>query len=288
MATSRAEQDTEDDVSILPAGRKARVGPDIGEAVQRHLPIAVPHWPPLRLSRQGVLLILLGIALGALVAANLQTKPKPAVTREEYPRQVMTDTIARLEAEQADLKRTITDLRRMITERQEQAAAAKTTLAGISKAIEAHRHAAGTTALKGQGIRLTLDDSAIKSIPAGDDPSFYIVHEYQLRDVVNALWAAGAEAIAINGERLVTTSSIYCVGSTILVNNTRLSAPYELTVIGNPQALEEAMNNPNILKSLKTRVKVYGLQFKLVKHREVAVPAFNGSMVTRYASPEVE
>lgn len=266
------------------AGRKASVAPAMAQAVPHRQIISLPSWQGIRLSRQGLLLALLGLALGALVTANLQTKPRAPVTREEYPRQIAASTIGRLEAEQTELKRAIANLRRAIAERQEQAVAAKSTLAGLSQELEQQKSAAGMTALKGPGLRVVLDDTASKTIPAGDDPSFYIVHEYQLRDVVNVLWGAGAEAIAINNERLVTTSSIYCVGSTILVNNTRLSNPYELAVIGDPQALDEALNNPNNLKSLKTRVKVYGLQFKWPRLRELTVPAYNGSLVLKYTS----
>jgi uncharacterized protein YlxW (UPF0749 family) len=274
----------EDGVSIEVAGGGT---PSVSAAKgsgQRHALVDLPHLATFRLSKQGLLLLLLGIALGALVAANLQSKAKPLPTRDDYPRQIAAYTIERLEAEQAELKRQIVELRHAIAERQEQAATEKSALAGINAALEQQKSAAGMTALKGPGIRLVLDDSAANAIPAGDDPSFYIIHEYQLRDVVNLLWGAGAEAIAINNERLVTTSSIYCVGSTILVNNTRLSAPYELVVIGDPQTLEDALNNPSNLKSLKTRIKVYGLQLKVARQREVTVPPFNGSLVTRYAS----
>ena len=52
--------------------------------------------------------------------------------------------------------------------------------------------------------------------------------------MLNLLWLAGAEAVSLNGERVVATTSIYCVGSTILVNDTRLSPPYEFLAIGDP------------------------------------------------------
>lgn len=237
------------------------------------------------LSRQGLILALLAVALGTLVAANLQTKPKPQITAEDYPRQIAAGTIERLEGEQAELKRRIAELRRTVAERQDQVAATRTTLSGLNQSLEKQKMAAGVTALKGPGLHVVMDDSGSKAIPAGDDPSFYLVHEYQLRDVVNLLFAAQAEAVAINGERIVASTSIYCVGSTILVNNTRLSAPYEVIAIGDYKALEDALNRPNNLKSLKTRVKVYGVQLKWQRQREVTVPAFDGSVVVKYASP---
>ena len=69
--------------------------------------------------------------------------------------------------------------------------------------------------------------------PLGDDAANYLIHDFELRDVASLLWLAGAEAVAINDERLVASTSIYCVGSTIIVNNTRLSPPYEIRALGN-------------------------------------------------------
>jgi uncharacterized protein YlxW (UPF0749 family) len=127
-----------------------------------------------------------------------------------------------------------------------------------------------------------LDDSAVTKIPTSEDPSMYIVHEYQLRDVVNVLWAAGAEAISINGERMVGPSSIYCVGSTILINDVRTSPPYEFLVIGDQARLEAALGDAANLKALKGRIKVYGLQFNQQRLKEVLVPAYTGSLDVRH------
>jgi uncharacterized protein YlxW (UPF0749 family) len=144
--------------------------------------------------------------------------------------------------------------------------------------------AAGVIPLKGPGLRVVLDDSNVPTIPAGDDPAFYLIHEYHLRDIVNALWQAGAEAISINGERMVGASSIYCVGSTIMVNSTRLSPPYEISAIGDSAAMDDWVNNPAVLRELKTRIKVYGLQFKTVRSQNLVAPAYTGSTTVKYAS----
>jgi uncharacterized protein YlxW (UPF0749 family) len=132
-------------------------------------------------------------------------------------------------------------------------------------------------------MRIVLDDSSVKTIPPKEDPELYIVHEYQLRDVVNVLWSAGAEAISINGERVVEPTSIYCVGSTILVNDTRTSPPYEFLVVGDQARLEGALGDAANLKALKSRIKLYGLQFTAQKQRELALPAYTGGLEVRVA-----
>lgn len=227
---------------------------------------------------------LMGLTLGMYLASSWMTEaPQPAI-RPEGSRAHVAEAILRLESEQAELKKTVGQLREQIAAQQAQSANAKTALTEIGAELETQKMNAGMTALKGPGLQVIVDDSSGKTIPAGDDPNSYIIHEYHLRDVINALWQAGAEAIAINGERVVGTTSVYCVGSTIMVNSTRLSPPYEIVAIGDPAAMDEWLNNQNVLKEFKTRIKLYGLQFKTARSETVTVPAYTGSLTLKYAS----
>lgn len=99
---------------------------------------------------------------------------------------------------------------------------------------------AGDLEMHGKGIKLVLDDSKIASKP-GENPNLYIIHDDDLLRVINELRAAGAEAIAINGERIVAMSEIRCAGPTLSVNNNRSAPPYEIKAIGNPNNLESAL-----------------------------------------------
>ncbi len=82
---------------------------------------------------------------------------------------------------------------------------------------------------------------------------------------------------------MIEIASIYCVGSTILVNDTRTSPPYEFLVIGDQAGLEAALGDAANLKALKSRIKLYGLQFTAQKQREVALPAYTGGLDVRVA-----
>jgi len=236
----------------------------------------------LRIRRGTLGLTLLAVILGVYLAAQWQSRPRPVGAAPEYRREVAAQTIERLEAEQADLKRQIADLRAQLGARQA-ATAAQPDLAELSAELDEAKLLAGTVAVHGPGIRVLLDDSAVRTIPPKDDPAMYIVHDYQLRDVVNALWAAGAEAISINGERIVAPTSIYCVGSTILVNDTRTSPAYEFLVVGDPARLDAALADSANLKALKGRVKSYGLQFSTQRLKDVSVPAYVGGLDVRHA-----
>ncbi len=227
---------------------------------------------------------LVALILGLFLSMEWQAPVARAPITSDYPRELSRDTIRRLEAEQKDLKQAIADLRAELATLQKDAAGRKSALAGLNTELDSQRMLAGMVPLVGPGIQVILDDSSVKSIPSGEDASHYIVHDYDIRDVVSLLWQAGAEAIAISGERVVASTSIYCVGSTILVNDTRMSPPYRVVAIG-PPTMEEWLNSPARLQKLKQDVRQYGVQLKITQEKNLSVPAFTGRFTTRFANP---
>lgn len=99
---------------------------------------------------------------------------------------------------------------------------------------------AGLTEVKGLGIRITLDDAKTYT-NASDDPNYYLIHEEYIRQIVNWLWNGGAEAIAVNGQRIMTTTEIFCSGSYIQINGTRQMAPYIIEAVGDQHNLQSAL-----------------------------------------------
>ena len=89
----------------------------------------------------------------------------------------------------------------------------------------------GSAPLSGPGLVVTLDDSSQPRSPTGD-PNDLVVHEADIQTVVNALWGAGAEAVAINGQRLTAGSAVRCAGNTLLLHGTLHTPPYEIAAIG--------------------------------------------------------
>jgi uncharacterized protein YlxW (UPF0749 family) len=234
-----------------------------------------------QVGRGTLALTLCAVLLGALLVAQLQTElPRPA--ESDTRTGLAATTIERLEREAAELKKSIKESRERIAVLGRQASTGAAHFAELSQELERQKVLAGVVPLRGRGISVVLDDTTATRIPADADPGNYIVHEYQLRDVLNLLWQSGAEAVALNGERIVATTSIYCVGSTILVNDTRLSPPYEFLVIGDPAALESALNSPANLKAIRARVKSYGIQLAIARQASVTVPAFTGSFDAKH------
>ena len=238
------------------------------------------------------LLLLGGIAAGALLSVTWQKSgtgtlsalPSSPITRQSG-REIVASTIARLEAEQAELKKQIADLRSRLNDLQSTEASRRTTLSELNQAIERQRMAAGLVAVHGPGIIATFDDSTDTSIPQNEDPANYIIHDYDLRDVLNTLWIAGAEAISVNGERVVDSTSLYCVGTTVICNATRLSPPYEVRAIGDPAVLAAALQGHPQMDKFNQRARIYDLPVTIEQKPDLLIPAYNGSFVFKYARP---
>ncbi|MDQ7843939.1 MAG: DUF881 domain-containing protein [Armatimonadota bacterium] len=151
--------------------------------------------------------------------------------------------LRRAETQRRAMEEEVAALREQVAEMRRIAAGAEGELRRLSGELDYLRALAGLTALAGPGLVIVLRDSDRVPLP-GEDPNNVLIHYTDLQAIVNDLWAAGAEAIAINGERLFVGSSIQCVGATILVNHRRLAPPFRVEAIGNPEALRTYLLRP--------------------------------------------
>ena len=150
--------------------------------------------------------------------------------------------------------------------------------------VERLKEFAGEVPLEGKGIQLILDDSKVTA-QVGENPNLYIIHDDDLLRVINELRAAGAEAISINGERLVSTSEIRCAGPTLSVNNNRSAPPYVILAIGNPSNLASALK---LRGGVLDTFKFWGIQAELTMPEVVKIPAFKGRRTFEYAQAAEE
>ncbi|MGH2457260.1 MAG: DUF881 domain-containing protein [Chloroflexota bacterium] len=241
-------------------------------------------WSTARDQRRTLTLTVLGVVLGVFIVAQWQTPLASPATDSTSRDVAIHGTIDRLETEQSQLKKQIADLRARTSAEQQQISRGKSASDNLGKALATQRMLAGTVPVQGKGIDILLDDSNSQQLLPSDDPDNYIVHEYQIRDIVNLLWGAGASAISVNGERFVNSTSVYCVGSTILINDTRTSPPYHILAVGDESSLEQALDDGNSLRDLKARAQVYGVVLKVVNAGMVTVPAYDGSFDLKHTA----
>jgi len=235
-----------------------------------------------RMPKGHVSLAFVLLILGILLSTSFNTHRHLRRSTTELRKKGLIEVVKDLENDRNVLKDQLQDLSTDINKFEEKAAAEEGVLASFTGELKSQKLAAGFLPVVGPGVAVTLGDSP--QIPAGKDPSNYIIHDYDLRVVVNALWAGGAEAIAINNQRLISTSSIRCAGNTILVNYTRLASPYKVKAIGSPEKLIESLNqNYEVKPLLKGYAKALALSIETREVSKHKLPAYNGSIGVEYA-----
>ena len=147
---------------------------------------------------------------------------------------------------------------------------------------------AGLTDVTGNGIIVTMKDGGNQGVDGTIyNDGYGIVHDTYLLTIVNELRAAGAEALSINGERILATSEIRCVGPTVSVNNTKQAAPFEIRAIGNPDTLESALRMPG---GAIEGASFYGIEVSIKKSNKLLIKKYTGASTFKYAQvvePEV-
>ncbi len=155
----------------------------------------------------------------------------------------MTGRITRGEIDERELKRLsseVAKLRDENTKLQNAVVGNSQQAKVLNEALQSVKTWAGLTAIEGPGITVTMSDSQNLDLLENDR----IIHDNDLMRIVNELWAAGAEAIEINGHRLVARSTIRCVGPVIQVDSRVVSTPVHIRAIGNTDDLYNSLNLP--------------------------------------------
>ena len=102
------------------------------------------------------------------------------------------------------------------------------------------------------------------------DPQSYLIHDRDIRDVVNELRAAGAEAVTVNGQRITVSSSIRCAGPIVLINQDEMATPFIIQAIGDPDKLLSALN---IRNGVLDQIRTFGSDMAHAEKKSVAAPA---------------
>jgi len=230
--------------------------------------------------------ITLGVALlglGFLIAAQAAGEgPRVRYTTQERP--PLLATASELQAKQDELKAQILDLRAQISALEGSSAGSAATVKQLNDDLEEARLAAGLIPLSGTGIVLQMEDSQ-QPVAEGDSGDDYLVGARDIRTVVEELWLAGAEAVAVNGERMTPTSAIIDIGSTVLVNSAYLVPPYRITAIGPKDLYARLSAAPGFVEFVRARAQRYGIRMSFAEPESVDMPAFAGTVSLRYSRP---
>jgi len=127
---------------------------------------------------------------------------------------------------------------------------------------------AGLTSVRGDGVVITMQDA--QSADGTNDIKDYIVHDGDINDILNELRINGAQAISINGERILGTSKLVCAGPTIFLNRNRYPPPYVIKAIGDPDVLYDAVDQlPNV-----AIMRLYGIRVDIRKEYDMIIEKY--------------
>jgi uncharacterized protein YlxW (UPF0749 family) len=188
---------------------------------------------------------------------------------------------ARQQQELAGLQHQVQQLTR-------QAASRDGAVASAQAAGDAGALSAGLVPLTGPGVEIVLDDAPTRpdgTLPVGAGPDDLVIHQSDVQAVVNAVWAAGADGVAVMNQRLVATSAVRCVGNVLLLQGRTYSPPYVITAIADGSAVRTRLAESAQVQILEQAADELGLTFTVRDRPSVSLPAFTGSLDMEYAVP---
>ena len=218
------------------------------------------------------------LVLGFLIAAQIAAEgPRNRYTTEE--RSPLIESALGLQAQQEALKAEILALRGRIGDLEAQDPGAADSLRRLYADLEDARLAAGLIAVKGKGLAFRLEDgSQVGGVDA-------LVTARDVRVLIEELWLAGADGIAVNGERVVGSTAVLDIGGSILVNSAYLAGPYEVAALGPGDLYDRLRASVAFVEFVQRRVEPSGLRLSVAELDEVDLPAFAGTVGLRYARP---
>ena len=143
----------------------------------------------------------------------------------------------------------------------------------------------GLEAVSGKALRVTLDDAPLSENPDGVDANMLVVHQQDIQMVVNTLWSGGAEAMTIQGQRVISTTAVKCVGNTVVLHGVAYAPPYVIEAIGDLNAMQKALDTSEAVRIYKEYVSAYQLGWSVERAGQVPMPAYTGAVAVGHATP---
>ncbi len=272
-AGNRPERRPDASMTLIRTMMERPLDPGYAAAAERRRSAGLRGSTSLRSPRLALATIGLGLLLG-VAAANLTADDSPrAAARQELMQQIedRRTEVDVLSAEAQDLQARVTTLE-----------AAQLAGQGDGARSRELAIAVGALPMEGPGVRVTLDDAPDADEATGDDADQKRVFARDLQFVVNALWAAGAESISINGQRLTSVSAIRFAGSALVVDYRPLARPYVVTALGDPRELPARFADGAGGSYTSTLHSTFGIRADTEVSADLEVPAAVG-LTTRFA-----
>ncbi|MCW2542027.1 MAG: uncharacterized protein JWN95_3752 [Frankiales bacterium] len=229
-----------------------------------------------------VLVPVVALAAGLLVATTAHTAR--GTDLRSAGRTDVADLIRKAEAQGAEQDNQVKQLQQQVEAATNQLGRSDAGIAAIKAKSAPLQLPGGLVAVRGPGLHVVLDDSHENITDPNVDPNTLLVHQSDMQAAVNALWAGGAEAMQIMGQRVIATSAVRCVGNTLLLNGKVYSPPFDIEAIGPQPDMRDALNASINLGQYRKDARSYGLKYEVDDQKSITVPAYSAPIGLNFAT----
>jgi uncharacterized protein YlxW (UPF0749 family) len=266
--------------SLLDAVLAETLDPAYAQAAERRTRRAAAGDAPAARPWRGRALVALVLAVAGLLVAVTYDQAATSARGRSQVREALVADIEQESGVADDLAGQLEKLRTQVTRTRDDLLAHSTVGQRALDRLARAEQSAAAVPVTGPGLLVTLANADLK---ADEDPvggssepdASSRVRDGDLQQVVNALWAAGAEAVSINGQRLGATSAIRFAGEAVLVDFRPVANPYEISAIGDPETLSTKFLASPEVASLAVISESFGLRFEFAREDELTLPAWN-------------
>jgi len=217
-----------------------------------------------------VALVVVGVLFGVSASSAEENEP-----RAEKTRSALLEDIDRAEQQESVLATSIADLAEQL-----RATQSALGVAGPLETVAALELAGQITPVTGPGLRIVLDEA-----PKDDENASGVILDRDIQLLVNDLWAAGAEGIAIGGVRVQPRSAIRQAGGSILVDNRPVFWPLTVDAVGDPSGMQVKLIGSAGYGRFSTFAQLYGIEFDVSAQETLNLPAGTGADLLFASAP---
>jgi len=231
-----------------------------------------------------VLVPIVALAAGLLFATSGRTAQGTDLRAGEVTQ--LSGLIAQRNRAIARQQERLTELQDQVERLTDQAASRNGDVAAARDVGDAGALSAALVPLTGRGVEITLDDAHARAdgtLPRNARPDDLVIHQSDVQAVVNAVWAAGADGVAVMDLRLIATSAVRCVGNVLLLQGRTYSPPFVVTAIGAADAVRAELAASPQVAVLQQAVQAFGLTFTVRERPQLTLPGYTGSLDLQYA-----
>lgn len=222
------------------------------------------------------LLLTYGIAIQIKTTNNMGTVSSTNATENK-----LRDAVLKAKEKYDNLYNDLEDATKKLEEERANSTQNNSELSELESSIQEANKATGLTEVVGNGLVITLNDNQkISASSYLGDPNELLVHYTDVIRVVNELKNAGAQAISVNDQRIISTSSIECVGTVITVNGEKIGMPITIKAIGLQERLINVDRQNGYLMLLREK---YGIVADVKKEENITIPKYTGVIKFQYA-----